>query len=157
MQPLCTHVDKLVTSNFQICFPAPYLSLHTKYSHMPNMPRGRTSPVSPTECISAPYFTHVPAQISNSRDSCVVYSTYLLPYVWLKDRSSQSRRNICFVSFCKTLHLYCVIFTFPLLVFKWTFTFEMSFIATWTDPFKPRQHTRCLGGPTSTPSNNVVC
>ena len=27
-QPLCTHVDKLVTSNFQICFPAPYLSLH---------------------------------------------------------------------------------------------------------------------------------
>ena len=35
MQPLCrpTHVDKLVTSNFQICFPAPYLSLHAKYSH----------------------------------------------------------------------------------------------------------------------------
>ena len=34
MQPLCrpTHVDKLVTSNFQICFPAPYLSLHAKYS-----------------------------------------------------------------------------------------------------------------------------
>ena len=43
MQPLCTHVDKLVTSNFQICFPAPYLSLHAKYSHMRNMPRGRTS------------------------------------------------------------------------------------------------------------------
>ena len=38
MQPLCAHVDKLVTSNFQICFPAPYLSLHAKYSHMPNMP-----------------------------------------------------------------------------------------------------------------------
>ena len=35
MQPLCrpTHVDKLGTSNFQICFPAPYLSLHAKYSH----------------------------------------------------------------------------------------------------------------------------
>ena len=34
MQPLFrpTHVDKLVTSNFQICFPAPYLSLHAKYS-----------------------------------------------------------------------------------------------------------------------------
>ena len=47
MKPLCTHVDKLVTSNFQICFPAPYLSLHAKYSHMPNMPRGRTSPVLP--------------------------------------------------------------------------------------------------------------
>ena len=44
---VCTHVDKLVTSNFQICFPAPYLILHAKYSHMPNMPRGRTSPGLP--------------------------------------------------------------------------------------------------------------
>ena len=44
MQPLCTHVDKLVTSNFQICFPAPYLSLHAKYSHVP---LGRTSPGLP--------------------------------------------------------------------------------------------------------------
>ena len=49
MQPLCrpTHVDKLVTGNFQICLPAPYLSVHAKYSHMPNMPRGRTSPGLP--------------------------------------------------------------------------------------------------------------
>ena len=47
MQPLYTHVNKLVTSNFQICFPAPYLSLHAKYSRMPNMPRGRTSPGLP--------------------------------------------------------------------------------------------------------------
>ena len=47
MQPLYTHVNKLVTSNFQICFPAPYLSLHAKYSHMPDMPRGRTSPGLP--------------------------------------------------------------------------------------------------------------
>ena len=47
MQQLCTHVDKLVLSNFQICFSAPYLSLHAKYSHMPNMPRGRTSPGLP--------------------------------------------------------------------------------------------------------------
>ena len=44
MQPLRTHVDKLVTSNFQTCFPAPYLSLHAKYSHVP---RGRTRPVLP--------------------------------------------------------------------------------------------------------------
>ena len=44
VQPLCTHVDKLVTSNLQIGFPAPYLSLHAKYSHMPNMPRGRNAP-----------------------------------------------------------------------------------------------------------------
>ena len=47
VQPLCTHVDKLVTSNLQICFPAPYLSLHAEYSHMPNMPLGRTSPGLP--------------------------------------------------------------------------------------------------------------
>ena len=46
-QLLCTHVDKLVTSNFQICFPAPYLILHAKYSHMLNMPLGRTSPGLP--------------------------------------------------------------------------------------------------------------
>ena len=40
MQPLCTLVNKLVTSNFQICFPAPYLSRRATYSrimHMPNM------------------------------------------------------------------------------------------------------------------------
>ena len=47
MQPLCTHVNKLVTSNFQICFPAQYLSLHAKYGHMLNMPQGRTSPGLP--------------------------------------------------------------------------------------------------------------
>ena len=47
MQPLCTQVNKLATSNFQICFPAPYLSPHAKYSHMPKMPPGRTSPGLP--------------------------------------------------------------------------------------------------------------
>ena len=94
------------------------------------------------------FITHVPAQISKCRDSSVVYITYLLSYVWFRDRSSQSQRSTCFVSLCKTLHLYGVIFTFPLRVFKWNFTFEMLFIASWTDLFKPRQHTRCLGGPT---------
>ena len=39
--------------------------------------------------------------------------TYLLSYVWLRDRSSQSWRNICFVPLCKTLHLYCVIHVQP--------------------------------------------
>ena len=58
-------------------------------------------------------FTHVPAQISNSCDSAVVYIIYLLSYVLLRDRSSQSRRNICFVSLCKTLPLYCVIHVQP--------------------------------------------
>ena len=87
----------------------------------------------------------------------MVYITNLLSYVWLRDRSSQSRRNICFVSLCKTLLIYCVIFIFPLRVFKWTFTFEMLFTASWTDLFKLRQYTRCLGGPTSKPSDNVVC
>ena len=49
MQPLCrpTHVDKLVTSNFQICFPAPYLSLHAKYSHCRTYPEAELGPVSP--------------------------------------------------------------------------------------------------------------
>ena len=47
MQPFCAHVDKLVASNFQICFPAPFLRLHAKYSHMPNISRGRTSPGLP--------------------------------------------------------------------------------------------------------------
>ena len=43
MQLLYTHANKPVTSVVQICFPAPYLYLHAKYSHMPNMPRDRTS------------------------------------------------------------------------------------------------------------------
>ena len=51
---------------------------------------------------------------------------------------------------------YKQIFTFPLRVFKWTFSFEMLFIASWTDLFKPLQQTCYLGGPTSTPSNNIV-
>ena len=58
-------------------------------------------------------FSHVPAQISNSRDSSVVYITYLLSNVWLRNRSSHSRRNICFVSLCRILHLYCVIHVQP--------------------------------------------
>ena len=51
MQPLCrlTHVDKLVTSNFQICFPAPYLSLHAKYSHCRTCPEAEQAPVSPID------------------------------------------------------------------------------------------------------------
>ena len=58
VQPFCTNVDKLATSNLQICFPAPYLSLHAKCSHMPNMPRGQTSPglpylFSPTRLINS--------------------------------------------------------------------------------------------------------
>ena len=32
MRPLYTHVNKLVTSDVQICFPAPYLNLYAKYS-----------------------------------------------------------------------------------------------------------------------------
>ena len=56
--------------------------------------QSRRSKVTCTECISASYFTHVPAQISNSRDSAVVYITYLLSYVWLRGRSTQSRRNM---------------------------------------------------------------
>ena len=33
-------------------FPAPYLNLHAKYSHMTNMPLGCTSPDSHIYCIS---------------------------------------------------------------------------------------------------------
>ena len=33
--------------------------------------------------------------------------------MWLRGRSSQSRRNICFVLLCNTLHLYCVIHVQP--------------------------------------------
>ena len=43
MQPLCTHVDKVVTSNFQICFQLHILVYMLNYSHMPNAPQGRTS------------------------------------------------------------------------------------------------------------------
>ena len=44
-----------------------------------------------------------------------------------------------------------------LLYFQITLTLEMSFIPSLTDGFKPRPDTGHLGGPKSTPSNNVVC
>ena len=44
MQLMYTHANKLVTSDVQVCFPAPHLNLHAKYSHMPNLPSARTSP-----------------------------------------------------------------------------------------------------------------
>ena len=47
--------------------------------------------------------------------------------------------------------------TLPLRVLKWTFTFEMWFIPSWTNWFKPHPHTRHLSGLTSSPSNNVAC
>ena len=47
MQLLYTQANKPVTSDVQICFPAPYLKLHAKYSHMPKMPQGQTSPSLP--------------------------------------------------------------------------------------------------------------
>ena len=47
MQPLFTHVNKLVTNDIQIRFRTPYLNPHAEYSHMPNMPRGCTSPGLP--------------------------------------------------------------------------------------------------------------
>ena len=53
--------------------------------------------------------------------------------------------------------IYEAIFTFPLRVFKWTFTFEMWFIPSWTNGFKPHPHTRHLSGLTSGLSNNVAC
>ena len=49
------------------------------------------------------------------------------------------------------------IFTFPLRAFKWTSTFEMWFIPSWTNRFKPHPHTRHSSGLTSSPSNNVAC
>ena len=56
-----------------------------------------------------------------------------------------------------TWGVHIIIFTFPLLVFKWTFTFEMWFIPSWTNRFKPHHHTRHLSGLTSSPSNSVAC
>ena len=49
MQLLYAHANKLVTSDVQICFAAPYLNLHAKYSHMLNMPGYELVPVSPIE------------------------------------------------------------------------------------------------------------
>ena len=53
------------------------------------------------------FYACLSSDIQQSWYRCGLY--YLLSYVWLRGRSSQSRRNICFVSLCKTLHLYCVI------------------------------------------------
>ena len=53
--------------------------------------------------------------------------------------------------------IYSDIFTFPLRVFKWTFTFEMWLIHSWTNRFKPHPHMPHLSRLTSSPSNNVAC
>ena len=50
----------------------------------------------------------------------------------------------------------CIFFLGALRV-KWTFTFDMPFIPSWTNQFKPHQQTRHLSGPTSMPTNNVAC
>ena len=64
---------------------------------------------------------------------------------------------VCNKWLCPNVSEYELIFTFPLRVFKWTFTFEMWFIPSWTNRFKPHPHTRHLSGLTSNPSNNVAC
>ena len=61
------------------------------------------------------------------------------------------------VQFMTLLWWYLVIFTFPLRACKWTSTFEMWFIPSWTNRFKPHPHTHHLSGLTSSPSNNVAC
>ena len=69
-------------------------------------------------------------------------------YHWSTTTNYQRHIYHCFHS---------LIFTFPLQVFKWTFTFEMWFIPSWTYLFKPHPHTRHLSGLTSSPCNNVAC
>ena len=64
MQPLYTHVNKLITSDVQICLLAPYLNLHAKYSHMPNMPRGLT-----TGALSSVFISPLSPQNQNLRMS----------------------------------------------------------------------------------------
>ena len=49
------------------------------------------------------------------------------------------------------------IFTFPLRVFIWTSTFEMWFIPSWTNRFKPHPYIHHLIGLTASPPNNVAC
>ena len=70
------------------------------------------------------------------------------PYCW-KSRVA--------VNYDKSNDDHDVIFTFQLRVFKWTFAFEMWFIPSWTNRFKPHPHTRHLSGLTSSPSNYVAC
>ena len=55
---LCTRVNKLVTSDVQLCFPAPYFNLHAKYSHMPSCLEAAVAPVSPKHagCIAIDIF-----------------------------------------------------------------------------------------------------
>ena len=50
-----------------------------------------------------------------------------------------------------------IIFTFPPRVFMWTFTFEMWFIPSWTNRFKPHPYARHLSGLTPSPANNFAC
>ena len=71
--------------------------------------------VTCTECISAPYFTHVPAQISNSRDSAVVYISYL-PIILCVTMGSQFT--------IPKKHMFCVIVQDPSSLLRYTCSTE---------------------------------
>ena len=68
-----------------------------------------------------------------------------------------SQSSLLYGGFRITFATLQIIFTFPLWAFKWTFTFEMWFIPSWTNRFKPHPHTRHLSGLASSPSNDVAC
>ena len=88
--------------------------------------------------------------IQESNHALGVYTDHYAQCYVLKSSILLAGTGICsrFSSF---------IFTFPLRVFKWTFTFEMWFIPSWTNRFKQHPHTRHLNGLTSSPLNNVAC
>ena len=73
MQLLYTHVNKLVTGDVQICFPAPYFNLHARYSHMP-FPEAVTSP-------GLPYSTSFPYASSGYYNGVFSYISLRLAYI----------------------------------------------------------------------------
>ena len=81
--------------------------------------------------------------------------TLLLVNIIVNTECQQSQHNAVRLYLNQFVHE--GIFTFPLRVFKWTFTFEVWFIPSWTNWFKSHPHTRHLSGLTSSQSNNVAC
>ena len=90
--------------------------------------------------------------------SCVfTFSLFLCIYIFYIPCEFTFSLFLCINIFSLLVYLHFAIYTFSLWVFKWTFTFETSFIPSWTDLFRPHPHTFHLNRPTSTPSYSVVC
>ena len=95
MQPLCTHVNTLVISNFQICFPAPYLSLHTKYIAIcRTCPEAELAPVSPTLALYQTLTSTISKDYTFQLSEFYFTKPYAYAYLVYVKKGSQKKKSL---------------------------------------------------------------